>query len=460
MSAYGWRKNLSSLNKGDYLPRVVIAGRPNVGKSTLFNRLAGKRRAITDPTPGVTRDAVDESCEIAGREVILTDTGGYKLEHDDFFDPLVAKRSVDTIKTASLILFLVDPEEMTGEDESMVDILRPYSDKLILVVNKIDHPEKEDLLWNYYSLGFEHVLAVSATHNRGLGALKSLIVKKLAENPGKSGEGWALPDLTLTILGKPNAGKSTLLNRLTGNDLSIVSPIPGTTRDIVEGWFEFQGKRIRLLDTAGIRKKRKVSENVEYYSVNRAISAIEESDVVLLLIDSIEGLSDQDKKIAAQIVKHGKGVVLVLNKWDLNETGDVAAEKKAIGDIRFFFPILSFAPVSLISAQEGSGIKALLKKSMKINDQLKKRIETSKLNEALEEWVDYNPPPSVDNKSYKVKYLTQVSTEPLKFLLFVNHKKSFPQAYSRYIMNQLRKEFGFENVPIDMEIRKSGKERS
>ncbi|MBN2618481.1 MAG: ribosome biogenesis GTPase Der [Spirochaetales bacterium] len=436
------------------LPKVVVVGRPNVGKSTLFNRFLKERRAITDPTPGVTRDPIEAHCIIGNREVILIDTGGFKLERDDEFDELVSQKSVEMISKADLILFLMDVMDVTPEDEAFIELLRPYEEKVLLVANKVDTVEKENEIWNLYSYGFTNVLGISAEHNRNIYELEDAINSQLEF---VDIEGKALPDnpdIKITILGKPNAGKSTLANALTKSMNSLVSDIAGTTRDVVTGHFEYEDYKFQILDTAGIRRKKKVVEDVEYYSVNRAIKSIEDADVVYLLIDVEEGLTDQDKKIATQIMKHGKGVILVLNKWDIMK--ELGNDFNAVADrVRFLFPVLSFAPVLSISALKKRGFRELLKTTIDIFNELEKRIDTNVLNEALVEWQDFNAPPIVKGRTLKCRYLTQVSVAPLKFVLFVNREKDLPESYQRYILNQIRKEFGYKNVPITLEIKES-----
>jgi GTP-binding protein len=452
----GWRKNLE-ITDNRTLPVVAIIGRPNVGKSTLFNRLFGQRRSITDPTPGVTRDAIEEVCTVAGKDILLVDTGGYKLERDDSFDEIVAQRSVAQLERASLILLILDAGEMTAEDEAMVEMVRPYSDRLILVINKVDTPEKEPLVWEYYSLGFEYVTGVSAAHNRNISELKENIVKRLNElsREGKEKKDM-IPDITIAILGKPNAGKSTLLNRLLKDERALVSPIAGTTRDIIDGYFSYRGRNIRLIDTAGIRKKKMVRENVEYYSVNRALKTIEDADVVILLMDSLEGLTEQDKKITGQIVKNGTAIVMALNKIDkLNNNKEEI--KKLEERVRFLFPVLAYAPLVNISAEKGTNLDQLLGYVLTVKKQMEQRIGTAQLNEALREWIDYNPLPYVSGKGLKVKYLTQVDTAPPHFILFVNRKDGFPEFYTRYIMNQIRQEFRFSAVPIELDLKESAR---
>lgn len=436
------------------LPKVVVVGRPNVGKSTLFNRLIRERKAITDPTPGVTRDPIESTCLIGEKEVLLIDTGGFKIERDDDFDELVSLKSLEMIEDADLLLFLMDINEITPEDEAFIELLRPHEEKLLVVANKVDTVEKENEIWNLYSYGFSSVIGISASHNRNIYELEEEIISKIDFVDIEGRVMPDSPDIRIAILGKPNAGKSTLSNALTQSANSLVSDIAGTTRDVVSGDFVHEGTKYRILDTAGIRRKKKVKEDVEYYSVNRAIKSIEEADIVFLMIDVEEGLTEQDKKIASQIVKHGKGVIMVLNKWDLLK--EMANQFKAVEDrVRFLFPVLSFAPVMRISALKKKGFEDLLKMTNKIHRQLNKRIETSELNEALAEWQEFTPAPMVKGKVMKARYLTQVSAEPLKFVLFVNRKQGFPDSYIRYIRNQIRKEFGFSLVPLDLEVKES-----
>ncbi len=452
-------KDSADLYKNRY-PAVIIAGRPNVGKSTLFNRLIGKRKSITDPTPGVTRDAVSELYSIGGRTVKLTDTGGVNTSKTGI-EQIVTDRSIAEMDAADLILFLLDARELTPEDEIFIEKIRKYRDKIILVVNKVDTPEKENEIWNYYSYGFEKIIPVSSAHGYNMDILEEQIVEFLensasgfAENSGsETGE----QAVNLAILGKPNTGKSTLSNRLTGSDKSIVSDIPGTTRDIVEGEFLYKDVKFRVMDTAGIRRKSKVSENVEYYSVTRAIKAIDDVDLVFMVIDAEEGLSDQDKKIAGHVVKKGKGIIIVVNKWDkLSEVPNMIA---AMEDrIRFVFPVLDFAPVVPISALKGTGIETLLKTALKVNRQLETRVSTSSLNKALKEWVeDYAPPSSTFRGRYKIKYMTQTGIKPSRFLIFVNKSSGFPVSYLKYMKNKIRKSFGLNSIPFEIDIRETDK---
>jgi len=434
-----------------------------VGKSTLFNRLYGRRRAITDPTPGVTRDAIEEQCSLAGIPITLVDTGGVKVDYDEVFDDIVAGKSLSSLDQADLILFLVQVGEITAEDELIVEALRARSDRVILVANKADTVEKEYLASEFYSLGLGEPIPVSSAHGRNMDKLAEIIRTRLEtiieEDSFVSDHSRAETeetDLVLALVGKPNAGKSTLANRLSGEEYSLVSDIAGTTRDTVIASTSHKGRRLKIVDTAGIRRKAKVAENVEYYSVNRAIRAMFEADVTVLLIDSDEGLSDQDKKITAQAVKKGRAVIMAMNKWD-EKVPDKKRLKKAMERIRFQFPVLDWAPLLPISALNGYGVPALLDTIIKADRQQNRRVDTSELNRAVTEWVDLTPPPTRKGRPFKVRYVTQVSAKPVRFVAFVNRKTGFPDSYRRFMVNQIRREFGFNLIPIEMELKESKK---
>ncbi len=446
-------EKLDIRNKADIdtsLPLISIVGRPNVGKSTLFNRLIGKRRAITDPTPGVTRDPIPERWLLGNNPVTLVDSGGVKLDKEGI-DYAVSDKSLSLLPISDAIIFLMDCMEVTREDQMLIDQLRPYADKVVLAVNKVDDPRRDDLVWNYFSYGYQRVVGISAAHGLGIEELEDSLLGML--DLERTEEIPEEPEtIKIAILGKPNTGKSTLTNLFTGRDISIVSPIAGTTRDVMRGTFVYKGTEYTVLDTAGIRRKSKVEEDVEYYSVNRAIKTIDEADIVLLMVDITEGLSEQDKKIAALIVRRGKGVVLVLNKMDLLR--GVPNEIEAIKDrVRFLFPVLSFAPLVPISAQEGIDIGKLLDTVWSVWKQLQKRVDTSALNTALASWTADNEPPRGAQGHYKVLYGTQVSAAPVRFLFFVNRIHGFPETYVSYLKNMIRRDFGFANVPVEISLR-------
>ncbi len=450
-------------------PLVVIAGRPNVGKSTLFNRLIRKRKAITDPTPGVTRDPVYAEWSLLGNPLTLVDTGGVKLEQAGL-DSLVTGKSYAMLEKADLVILMVDATEVTPEDEDLIERMRPYSDKVLVAVNKVDTPARDVLVYEFYSFGFTHVLGISSEHGLGIGELEDAVIELLgiteapyeqqdipaAEGSDESGEslpaGTADNPIRIAVMGKPNTGKSTLVNLLTGTDGSIVSDIPGTTRDVVTGHFTYRGTHYRILDTAGIRRKKRVGENVEFYSVNRAIRSIDEAHIILIMVDSTEGLSEQDKKIASMIVGKGKGAVLVLNKWDLIR--DIPNQLEAVKDrTRFVFPILNFAPLVPISALEGDGAEKLLDTVWAVWRQLNRRVDTGRFNKALKDWLEQYQIPRGSRTYYKILYGTQTSANPVHFLLFVNHVKGFPKGYLQYVKNRIRKDLGFTSVPLEIHLR-------
>jgi GTP-binding protein len=450
------------------LPVVVLAGRPNVGKSTLFNRLLRRKKAITDPTPGVTRDPVSADTFIAGNPVRLVDTGGFKLDREyplsydgdtsgDTLDDMVVGRTVETLKQADAIVLILEAGELTGEDEAFIEFLRPFQNRLIVAVNKTEGGRRENESWNVLSYGFEAVYMISAEHGDNIGDLEAAIAKRLDFSGVEIDDSGTRP-IRIALLGKPNTGKSTLSNRLTASEGSIVSPAPGTTRDVVEGMFVYRNRQFRILDTAGIRRKSKVTENIEYYSVNRAIKAIDEADIVFLLIDAQEGLTDQDKKIAALAHDKGRGIILALNKWDTMP--QVKNTFQAVQDrIRFFFGQMEFAPIVPVSALDGSGVEELLRIALRVYSQLMLRIDTGKLNQALEKWLEEYPPPIGPQTRFKVKYAVQSSENPVKFIIFVSRLRAVTEPYIAYLRNRIRRDLGFSLIPVDIEIRGSPRPR-
>ncbi|TVR66837.1 MAG: ribosome biogenesis GTPase Der [Spirochaetaceae bacterium] len=443
--------------------RICIAGRPNVGKSTLFNRLYGRRSAITDSMPGVTRDAVVAEARLDGVPVELVDTGGIG-EGEAELEQAVYRRSYDEISRSDLVLLLVEVTGLTGEDAELMAYVRKSGRPAILVINKVDNDARELDAHSMDTGGIRRVVSVSAVHGLGMDELRAEIRGALGiaeevdegdEEEDGAEEGERPDPLTLparlAILGRPNTGKSSILNRLVGEDRALVSEIAGTTRDTVEARFSFKGTRFVVVDTAGIRRKNRVTEAVEYYAVHRALETIENCELVLLVIDAVRGLSDQDKKIAARVEARGRGVVVVLNKWDLLE--DRENQLNALRDrINFLFPVFQHVPILPSSAVTGEGISRILDRLVHIRGELHRRVETGPLNQALRRWLEQTPPPS-GKRPIKVRYITQVGTNPVRFVLFTNRRKTFPEFYLRYIRNRIREDLGFAHIPFFLEVR-------
>ena len=441
------------------LPKIVIAGRPNVGKSTLFNRLLHERRAITDPTPGVTRDPIEEDCFICGYPVRIMDTGGFKLERETgtveaMLDELVVEKTLASLKGADLILLLLEAGTITAEDEEFIALLRPYWSKVVAAVNKTEGGRKEEEAYNFYQYGFDELIFISAEHGDRIDELSEMLVKKL--DFSKVEEGEEEEKIRIAIVGKPNTGKSTLANRLTHSEASIVSDYAGTTRDVVEGDFEYKGNKFHIIDTAGIRRKAKVHEDVEYYSVNRAIKSLDDADIVFHMIDAQEGLAEQDKKIVSLACERGLGVIFVLNKWDTQEQSRKTF-RNAEQNMKIMFGQMSYAPVVALSALEGKGIKDLLNTALEVYGQLTHKMETGPLNTALKDWVSVYPPPASRSGQFKVRYIVQTSVKPVNFLLFCTRPEVVSQSYLTFLKNRIRNDLGYDKIPVQLELKASRK---
>lgn len=440
------------------LPLVVIAGRPNVGKSTLFNRFLHKRVAITNDQPGVTRDPVEATAILNNKPVHLIDTGGYKLTRDigskeAELDDYVVEKSLEMIQKADVVILLLEAGVITGEDEEFIIKMRPYWSKMIAAVNKTEGGKNEAEAWNYAKYGFNELIFISAEHGDRISDLTDLITKRCDFSNVKVVS--ERKPIKIAILGKPNTGKSTLSNRLTHTENSIVCDYAGTTRDVVEGLFTYAGKNFKVLDTAGIRKKAKVHEDVEYYSVNRAIKTLDDCDIVYLLIDAIEGLAEQDKKICSLAFEKGRGIIFVLNKWDLREEQGQKAVKAAREWMNIMFGQMDFAPILPLSALEGSGIKDLLNQTLNLYSQLTKKVETAALNNALADWLERYPPPASKTAHFKIRYMTQKGTNPVSFIIFATKPDVVPETYITYLKNRIREDLGFEQIPVQLEIKGS-----
>ena len=452
------RVNGAAKKQYEGLPLLVIAGRPNVGKSTLFNRFMQRRLAIVDPTPGVTRDPVEGTAMINGKPVHIVDTGGYKLQRDEgtmeaVLDELVVERSLEMIEKADVILLLLEAGQITGEDEEFIIQLRPHWDKVVAAVNKTEGGKNESVSWNYAQFGFKNLFFISAEHGDNIADLSKCLVSKLDFSNVREITEEEIP-IRIALMGKPNTGKSTLSNRLTHSNASIVSDHAGTTRDTVEGGLSYGGKNFIVLDTAGIRRKARVHENVEYYSVNRAIKTLDRCDIVFLMIDAQEGLSEQDKKICSLAFERGRGIIFILNKWDTQEQ-DKKTFRKTREWINIMFGQMEYAPILPLSALNGTGIKDLLNEAIEIYKQLNHKVETAALNMALKDWLFKYPPPASKTAHFKIRYMTQKSTNPVNFLIFATRPEVVPETYITFLKNRIREDLGFDKIPVQLEMKAS-----
>ncbi|HSY76324.1 MAG TPA: ribosome biogenesis GTPase Der [Bacteroidia bacterium] len=433
---------------------VAIVGRPNVGKSTLFNRLTGVRDAIEDPTAGVTRDRHYGRVEWNGQWFTLVDTGGYVHGSDDIFEDEIRKQVQFAIEEANLILFLVDIEEgLTPYDESVANLLRKNKDKdrkIIMVANKTDNHERAAQAAEFYSLGLGDIHAVSAISGAGTGDLLDDVLKGLGEHQDVHYD-ESLP--RIAVVGRPNVGKSSLINTLLGENRQIVTEIAGTTRDAIDMRYTRFGHDMLLVDTAGVRKKAKVHEDVEFYSVMRSVKAIENCDVCLILIDATQGWEQQDMSIFSLAVDNHKGIVIVVNKWDLmdKETNSVDYYSE---QIRSKLAPFRDVPIIFTSVHEKQRLIKVLDTAMKVYTNRKQHISTSKLNEAILPVIELTPPPSYKGKYIRIKYMTQLPTSFPCFAMFCNLPQYIQESYKRFLENQFRELFDFQGVPIEIFFRK------
>lgn len=429
---------------------VAIVGRPNVGKSTLFNRFTESRDAIVDPTSGVTRDRHYGRMEWCGKEFTVIDTGGYTQGSDDVFESEIRKQVELAIEESDLILFLVDAQSgITDYDEVIAKLLRKTAKKVLLAANKIDTPDKDFYTAEYYSLGLGEVFPLSGSNGHGTGDLLDAVIEELPEKKEENTEG--IPKFA--IVGKPNVGKSSLVNALTGSDRNIVTNVAGTTRDSINTRYQSFGFDFYLVDTAGIRKRSKVNEDIEFYSVVRSIRTIEESDVCLLLVDAQEGFEKQDLNIFYMVEKAKKGVVVLVNKWDLIEKDNQTT--KAFEDkIRERIAPFTDVPIIFTSTITKQRIHKALETAVKVYQSRTQKIPTSKVNEVMLAAIEQYPPPSIKGKYVKIKYAMQLPTYTPAFAFFCNLPQYVKDPYKRYLENVLRKHFNFEGVPIRIFFRK------
>lgn len=432
------------------LPIVAIVGRPNVGKSTMVNRLAENNEAIVHEMRGVTRDRSYHNADWNGRTFTLIDTGGIEMGSDDAFQSSITSQALAATDEADVIVFLVDGQTgINADDEEVARILRRSKKPVLLAVNKLDSIKQEGEIWEFYQLGLGDPRPVSALHGTGTGDLLDEIVSLFPEDKVEEDE---LDSINVAIIGRPNAGKSSLTNKLTNNDRSIVSDVAGTTRDAIDTTIEHEGKYYTIVDTAGLRKKSVVHEDVEYYGFVRAMRAIDRAQVVLLVIDATLGLTDQDQRVAGMAAERGCAMVVLLNKWDLVEGPEAKAEIRERIEDRLTF--VGYAPVIAISALSGKNVHRIWDAIDTAYEQYSSVISTSRLNVWLQDIREFGHTISKGKRILKLKYVTQTGTEPPFFTFFCNHPDLVEPSFERYLENRLRQSFGFEGTPIRMKFKK------
>lgn len=435
-------------------PIVAVVGRPNVGKSTLFNKLIGKRLSIVDDTPGVTRDRIYADAEWQNRKVMLVDTGGIEHGTDDVILSGMRSQAQLAIETANVIIFVTDLKSgVTAADSEVAAMLQKSGKPVVLCVNKCDSVGSTPLeFYEFYNLGIGDPIPVSAVHGHGTGDLLEAVFEHLPHVDGDEEEDNCI---NVAIIGKPNAGKSSLVNKISGEERSIVSDIAGTTRDAIDTFVKTPQGEFNLIDTAGLRRKSKVDDKIEKYSVLRAQMAIERADVCVIVIDGKDGFTEQDSKVAGLAIEQGKGCIIAVNKWDIvdkdGKTMD-AYRKKLMNDFSF----MSYAPIIFISAKTGQRIDRLLELIKYVNTQNSMRITTGMLNDLLADATARVQPPTDKGKRLKIYYITQSSTRPPTFVCFCNRADLFHFSYQRYIENQIRSNFGLEGTPVRFIIRERG----
>ena len=438
-------------------PIVAIIGKPNVGKSTFFNYIIGQRLSIVEDSPGVTRDRVYGNASWRDSEFTLIDTGGIEPEANDIILSQMREQANIAIQIADVIVFLTDIlQGVTSADKEIAILLKKSKKPIVLVCNKSDNFGKpKDDIYEFYSLGLGDPYPVSSTNALGIGDVLDAIYEHLP----KKGESFSESEvINVAVIGKPNVGKSSLVNRILGENRVIVSDIPGTTRDAIDSYFENETGKYNFIDTAGIRRKSKVSESIEKFSIMRALLAVERSDVCLILIDAAEGVTDQDAKIAGEAHEAGKGIILVINKWDIyeKETGTLEKYKKEVYNKLAY---LSYAPIIFISAKTGQRVDKLFDMIRMVANNNAMRVSTSVLNQVINEAIAVTQPPSDKGKRLRILYVTQAATKPPTFIIFVNSKDLFHFSYERYLVNQIRSSFMLEGTPIRIIARERGEKK-
>ena len=429
------------------LPVIAIVGRPNVGKSTFFNKVAGRKISITENRPGVTRDRITADCEWRGRPFMLIDTGGIELKSEDTMWKQIALQAQAAVEMADVILFFTDGREgLTSSDHDVADYLRRSRKPVVLVVNKIDD-YSPDRLFEFYSLGLGEPVAVSSEHSRGIGDALDAAVASFPQGEERTDD-----SLKIAVVGKPNAGKSSLVNRLLGQERTIVTPIAGTTRDAVDTRFERDGKKYTIIDTAGIRRKRSVEDDVEYYSVLRAFDAVRRADVCLLVVDAQEGITEQDLKIIGYVHEQGKPSVIVMNKWDAIEK-DTHTVQTFEAELKEELKFMDYFRSAYVSAKTGQRTEKLLTLAQEVYDHAGFRVPTGALNDLLADAMRVSEPPSYLGRRLKLYYASQVAVRPPLFVLMVNDEKLLHFSYARYLENTIRSAYDFSGTPIRIQLR-------
>ena len=432
-------------------PIVAIIGKPNVGKSTFFNYLVGSRISIVEDTPGVTRDRIYADTNWRGRKFTLIDTAGIEPDSEDIILSQMREQAKLAISIADVIVFLTDIRQgITAADQEIAVMLKKSGKPIVLVCNKADNFEKDrEEIYEFYNLGLGDPYPISASNAIGIGDVLDEIYESFPEKTQDEDEDDIIK---VAVIGKPNVGKSSLINKILGENRTIVSDIAGTTRDAIDSRFENEKGKYILIDTAGIRKKSKVKESIEKFSIMRTLLAIERADVCLMMIDALEGVTDQDAKIAGEAHEAGKGIIIVVNKWDEyeKETGTLEKYKK---EIYSKLSYLSYAPIIFISAKTGQRVNKLFDMINHVNEQNSMRVTTSVLNQVINEAIAIVQPPTDKGRRLKILYGTQASTKPPTFVIFVNNKELFHFSYERYLVNQIRKEFGLEGTPVRIIVR-------
>lgn len=426
-------------------PTVAIVGRPNVGKSTIFNRIAGERISIVEDTPGVTRDRIYAHSEWLGHPFNLIDTGGIDLGDEPFLEEIRSQAEI-AIDEADVIVFIVSVKEgLSDADEAVAKILYTAKKPVILAVNKVDNPELRQEIYDFYSLGLGDPYPISGSHGLGTGDLLDAVIAEFPDNEEVVDD----PAIRFSLIGRPNVGKSSMVNAILGENRVIVSDIAGTTRDAIDSRFKVNDDEFVMVDTAGIRKKGKVYENTEKYSVIRALKAIDNSDVVLVVLNAEEGIREQDKRVAGYAHEAGRGIIIVVNKWDTLKK-DNHTLKDFENTIRSEFAYLSYAPIVFVSAKTKQRLEQLPALIKRVNTNHSRRVQSSALNDVIMDAIAINPTPSENGKRLRVYYATQVSTEPPTFVIFVNDPDLMHFSYARFLENQIRAAFDFEGTPVHL----------